>query len=57
MKGGKSKKIRKMLIAGNKQLLDALVKRYGEGVLEGTFKSNYRKAKKIYKDLQAGRPL
>jgi hypothetical protein len=57
MNGGKAKKIRKMLIGGNKQLLDALVKRYGESVLEGTFKSNYRKAKKIYKDLQAGRPL
>lgn len=57
MNGGKAKKIRKMLAGGNKQLLDALVKRHGDNVLDDSFKSLYRKGKKIYKDLQRNRPI
>jgi hypothetical protein len=57
MNGGKAKKLRKMLVAGNKQLLDALVKRHGEEVLKDSFKSLYRKAKTIYKDLKANKSI
>jgi len=57
MNGEKAKKIRKLLVAGNKPLLDALVKRHGEEVLQGSFKSLYKKAKGIYKDLQSNKPL
>lgn len=57
MNGEKSKKIRKMLAGGNKQLLEALVKRHGDKVMQESFKSLYRKAKNIYKDLKANKPL
>lgn len=57
MNGKKAKHIRKLLAAGNKPLLDALVKRHGEGVLNQPFQSLYRKAKKLFKDVNANRPI
>ena len=57
MNGAKAKKIRKLLAGGNKQLLEALVKRHGDKVMQESFKSLYRKAKRIYKDLKANRPI
>ena len=57
MNGKKAKHIRKLLVAGNKQVLDALVKRHGEEVLNQPFQSLYRKAKKLFKDVTANRPI
>lgn len=57
MNGKKSKHIRKLLASGNKPLLDALVKRHGEEVLNSSFKSLYRKAKRLFKDVSANRPI
>jgi len=57
MNGEKTRKIRKMLVNGNKQLLDALTQRYGKEVMNQSFKSLFRKAKKIYKDLKANKPI
>lgn len=57
MNSKKSKHIRKLLASGNKPLLDALTKRYGEEVLNESFKSLYRKSKKLYKDAKANRPI
>jgi hypothetical protein len=57
MNAGKAKHIRKLLISGNKPLLDALTKRHGENVLNESFKSLYRKAKKLFKDVNANRPV
>jgi len=57
MNSKKAKHIRKLLAAGNKPLLDALVERHGEKVLEESFKSLYRKAKKLFKDVNANRSI
>lgn len=57
MNSKKSKHVRKLLASGNKQLLEALTKRHGEKVLNESFKSLYRKAKKLFKDLNANRPI
>lgn len=57
MNGKKTKHIRKLLASGNKPLLDALVKRYGESVLNEPFQGLYRKAKKLFKDVRANRPI
>jgi len=57
MNGEKTRKIRKMLVNGNKQLLDALTQRYGKEVMNQSFKSLFRKSKKIYKDLKANKPI
>lgn len=57
MNGAKSKHVRKLLASGNKQLLDALTKRYGKEVLNESFKSLYRKSKKLFKDLNANKPI
>ena len=57
MNSQKSKHVKKLLNTGNKVLLDALVKRYGEKIFDEPFKSVYRKAKQIFKDLQAGKPI
>ena len=57
MNGEKTRKIRKMLVNGNKQLLDALTQRYGKKVMDQSFKSLFRKSKKIYKDLKANKPI
>lgn len=57
MNGKKTKHVRKLLASGNKQLLDALTKRYGEEVLNESFKSLYRKSKKLFKDLNANKPI
>lgn len=57
MNGAKAKKIRQLLVGGNKQLLEALVKRHGEEVMKESFKSLYRKSKRIYKDLKADKPI
>ncbi len=57
MNGKKAKHIRKLLAAGNKPLLDALVKRHGDDVLNQGFQSLYRKAKKLFKDVNANRPI
>jgi hypothetical protein len=55
--GQKSKHVRKLLASGNKQLLDALTKRYGQEVLNESFKSLYKKAKKLFNDVKANRPI
>jgi hypothetical protein len=57
MNGKKSKHIRKLLASGNKPLLDALVKRHGDNVLQEPFQSLYRKAKRLFKDVNANRPV
>lgn len=57
MNGKKAKHIRKLLAAGNKPLLDALVQRHGEGVMNQSFKSLYRKAKRLFQDVRANRPI
>jgi hypothetical protein len=57
MNSKKAKHVRKLLASGNKQLLEALTKRHGENVLNESFKSLYRKAKKLFKDLNANRPI
>jgi hypothetical protein len=57
MNSKKAKHVRKLLASGNKQLLEALTKRHGEKVLNESFKSLYRKAKKLFKDLNANRPI
>ena len=57
MNSKKAKHVRKLLHSGNKVLLDALVKRYGDKVLKEPFNSVYRKAKKLFKDLQSNRPV
>ena len=57
MNGKKSKHVRKLLASGNKQLLDALTKRYGQEVLNESFQSLYRKSKKLFKDLNANKPV
>ncbi len=53
----KAKHVRKLLVDGNPELLKALHKRYGDDVLKLEFKSLYRKAKKLFKDLKANRPI
>ena len=53
----KAKHVKRLLASVNKPLLDALVKRHGEEVLNESFKSLYRKAKKLFKDVQANRPI
>lgn len=57
MNGKKARHIKKLLATGNPELLKALTKRYGDEVLKGDFKSLYRKAKKLFKDLKANRPI
>lgn len=57
MNGKKSKHVRKLLTSGNKELLDALSQRHGENVLNDSFKSLYKKAKKLFNDLKANRPI
>ena len=57
MNGKKAKHIRKLLASGNKPLLDALVKRHGEDVMNVPFKSLYRKAKRLFQDVRANRPI
>jgi len=57
MNGKKSKHIRKLLVNGNKPLIEALVKRHGEKVMQESFQSLYRKAKKLFKDVRANRPI
>jgi hypothetical protein len=57
MNGKKAKHVRKLLASGNKQVLEALVKRHGEEVLNQSFQSLYRKAKKLFKDVTANRPV
>ena len=57
MNGKKSKHIRKLLASGNKPLLDALTKRYGDSVLNESFKSLYMKAKQLFKDVRANKPI
>ncbi len=57
MNGKKAKHIRKLLAAGNKPLLDALAKRHGDEVLNQSFQSLYRKAKRLFKDVRANRPI
>jgi len=57
MNGKKAKHIRRLLVSGNKTLLEALTKRHGDGVMQESFKSLYRKAKRLYKDAQANRPI
>jgi hypothetical protein len=57
MNSKKSKHVKKLLSTGNKVLLDALVKRYGEKIFDEPFKTVYKKAKQIFKDLQAGKPI
>lgn len=53
----KSKHVKQLLASGNKILLDALIKRHGEKVMNESFKSLYRKAKRLFKDLKANRPV
>lgn len=57
MNGKKSRHIKGLLTSGNKQLLDALTKRYGQDILNESFKSLYRKSKKLFKDVNANRPI
>lgn len=53
----KAKHVRKLLASGNEKLLKALTERHGDKVLDESFKSLYRKAKKLFKDLKANRPI
>jgi hypothetical protein len=57
MNGKKAKHVRKLLASGNKELLKALTKRHGEEVLNESFKSLFKKAKKLFKDVKANRPI
>ena len=57
MNSKKAKHVRKLLVDGNPELLKALHKRYGDDVLKLEFKSLYKKAKKLFKDLKANRPI
>ena len=57
MNSKKARHVRQLLASGNKQLLEALTKRHGQEVLNESFKSLYRKAKKLFKDLKANRPI
>jgi hypothetical protein len=57
MNGKKLKHIRRLLVNGNKPLLDALVERHGEKVMEQSFKSLLKKAKQLFSDVRSNRPI
>lgn len=57
MNGKKAKHIRKLLVSGNKPLLDALVKRHGEKILNDSFRSLYKKSKQLFKDVRANKEI
>jgi len=57
MNGKKAKHIKILLVNGNKPLLDALTKRYGEEVMNESFQSLFRKAKRLFNDVRANKPV
>ena len=58
MNGKKAKHVRRLLVAGNKPLLEALARRYGDDIIQkSSFNALYKKAKQLFKDIRANKPI